>query len=152
MTSSPCLPSALRGEPLFDVKLTGLAAAIEAVSDNATTATPLALPQVRVMTALDESGLFRVVEASVLFVAPNITAGADEEKGGLGGKLKGFFGGKDAAASSDGKKDANETETAATVVKDEVKKDIIKKLGLEYSYSGAVAPLTREQKWTSRAK
>jgi hypothetical protein len=133
-----------RGEPIFDVKLTGLAAAIENVTANATS--PPAAPEVRVVTKIDDSGVFHVLEASAVFPAPNVTV---EDKG-LGGKLKGFFGGKD-----DTKKEANETEAAAAVAaalaKDEVKKDIVKKLGLEFSYP-AVGPLTREQKWASRAK
>lgn len=132
-----------RGEPILDVTLTGLAAAVANATANATS--PYAAPEVRVVTTIDDSGLFHVVEATAVFPAPNVTA---EDKG-LGGKLKGFFGAKD-----DAKKDVNETEATADAVaaaKDEVKKDIIKKLGLDFTY-GAVAPLTREQKWTSRAK
>lgn len=128
-----------RGEEIFNVTLTGLTAAIQNLTANATA--EVAAPEVRVVAVINESGLLQVVDALAVFAAPNTTA---EDKG-LGGKLKGFFGAKE-----DGKKDANETETAG-VAKDEVKKDVVKKLGLEYSYPKQ-GPLTKEQKWTSRAK
>jgi len=79
-----------------------------------------------------------VVDASAVFAAPNSTV---EDKG-IGGKLKGLFGGKE-----DGKKD-NTTE-AVDNKKEEKGKDVVRKLVVNYEY-GLGGPLTREDKWASR--
>lgn len=66
------------------------------------------------------------------------------EDKGIGGKLKGLFGGKE-----DGKKD-NATEVVDSK-KEEKNQDIVKKLVVNYKY-GPGGPLTREEKWASRVK
>lgn len=115
-----------------------MTAAVGNLTANSTSPSPL--PEVRIVTTLDNSGFLQVIDASAVFAAPNSTV---EDKG-IGGKLKGLFGGKE-----DGKKD-NATEVVDSK-EEEKNKDIVKKLVVNYKY-GPGRLLTREEKWASQAK